>query len=97
MRRVRTGRAEDMALVLLVVLVLGVLVMFFVGFARPRKSRAVQSWIDRVFFKGERESGKAPGRLVPKMLDKTLDNSRKTLDKSAKAGRKARKKTPLES
>jgi hypothetical protein len=96
LRRVRTGRAEDMALVLLVVLVLGVLVMFFVGFARPRKSRAVQSWIDRVFFKGERESGKAPGRLVPKMLDKTLDNSRKTLDKSAQAGRTARKKTPLE-
>jgi len=56
----------------------------------------VQSWIDRVFFKGERESDKAPGRLVPKMLDDTLDNSRKTLDKSAKAGRKARKKTPLE-
>jgi len=85
-----------MALVLLVVLVIGVLVMFFVGLVRPRKSRAVQSWIDRVFFKGERESHKAPGRLVPKMLDKSLDNSRKTLDKSAKAGRKVRRKTPLE-
>jgi hypothetical protein len=85
-----------MTLVLLAVLVLGVVVMFFVGFARPRKSKAVQGWIDRVFFKGERESHKTPGRLVPKMLGKTLDNSRKTLDKSAKAGRKARNKTPLE-
>ena len=85
-----------MAVVLLIVLVLGMVTMFVVGFVRPRKSRTVQSWIDRVFFKGERESGKAPGRLVPKMLDNTLDNSRKTLDKSAKAGRAAREKTPLD-
>jgi hypothetical protein len=81
---------------LLLVLVVGVVVMFVVGFVRPRKSRSVQSWIDRVFFKGERQSGKAPGRLAPKVLDETLDDSRKTLDKSAKAGRKVREKTPLE-
>jgi hypothetical protein len=85
-----------MTFVLLVVLVLGVLAMFVVGLVRPRKSRVAQSWIDRAFFKGEREGHKAPGRLVPKMLDRTLDNSRKTLDKSAKAGRKVRRKTPLE-
>lgn len=84
-----------MTLVLLLVLVVGVVVMFVVGFVRPRKSRRVQSVIDHVFFEGERESVKAPGRLVPKALDKALDNSRKTLDKSAKAGRRARRKTPL--
>jgi hypothetical protein len=70
--------------------------MFLVGFVRPRKSRSVQALIDRVFFEGERESAKAPGRFVPKALDETLDNSRKTLDKSAKAGRTARRMTPLE-
>jgi hypothetical protein len=85
-----------LTLLLLLVVLVGIVVMFVVGFVRPRKSRSVQSWIDRVFFKGERKSGKAPGRLVPKALDETLDNSRKTLDKSAKTGRKARQKTPLE-
>ena len=37
-------------------LVVGVVVMFVVGFVRPRKSRRVQSVIDHVFFEGERES-----------------------------------------
>jgi hypothetical protein len=77
-------------LVLLLVLVFGAVTMFVVGLVVPRKSRAVQTWIDEKFFKGERESGKAPGRLVPKALHESLDDSRKVLDKSAKAGRKAR-------
>ena len=81
-----------MTLLLLVVLVFGVVAMFVVGLVVPRKSRAVQSWIDQKFFKGERESGKAPGRLMPKALHETLMDSRKTLDKSAKAGRKTRGK-----
>jgi len=85
-----------MAPILLVVLVVGVLVMFVVGFVRPRKSRTVQSWMDRMFFRGQRESGKAPGRLMPKVLHETIKDSRKTLDKGAKAGRKAREKTPLD-
>jgi len=38
----------------------------------------------------------ALGRLVPRMLDTSRDNSRKTLDRSAKARRKVRRKTPLE-
>ena len=50
----------------------------------------MQNWIDERFFKGERESGQAPGRLVPKALHESLDDSRKVLDQSAKAGRKAR-------
>lgn len=69
--------------------------MFVVGFVLPRKSRKVQSWIDGKFFKGQGESGKAPGTLLPKALDKSLKNSRKVLDKSAKAGRKTRDTTPL--
>jgi hypothetical protein len=70
--------------------------MFLVGFFRPRKSRSVQSWVDRVFFEGERKSGEAPGRLMPKVMHETVKDSRKTLDQSAKAGRKVRQKTPLE-
>ena len=79
-----------MTLVLLLVLVLGEVTMFIVGFVVPRKSRAVQTWIDHKFFRGERESGKAPGRFVPKALHESLEDSREVLDKSAKAGRKAR-------
>jgi hypothetical protein len=84
-----------MAPLLILVLVVGSIVLFVVGFVRPSKSRAVQSWIDRVFFKGQRKSGRAPGRLMPKALSKALRNSRKTLDKSAQAGRKTRYKSPL--
>jgi hypothetical protein len=79
-----------MALVLAFILVLGAMTMFIVGFVVPRKSQAVQTWIDDKFFKGQRESGKAPGRLVPKALHEGLKDSRKVLDKSAKAGRKVR-------
>jgi hypothetical protein len=79
-----------MTLVLPLVLVLGVVTMFIVGFVIPRKSRAVQTWIDEKFFKGQRESDKAPGRLPPKALHESLKDSRKVLDKSAKAGRKTR-------
>jgi hypothetical protein len=79
-----------MTLVLPIILVLGAVTMFIVGFVVPRKSRAVQTWIDERFFKGQRESGKAPGRLVPKALYESLKDSRKVLDKSAKAGRKTR-------
>ena len=79
-----------MTLVLPIILVLGAVTMFIVGFVIPRKSRAVQTWIDEKFFKGERESDKAPGRLPPKALYESLKDSRKVLDKSAKAGRKAR-------
>ena len=79
-----------MTLVLPLVLVVGAVTMFIVGFVVPRKSRAVQTWIDEKFFKGQRASGKAPGRLVPKALHESLKDSRKVLDKSAKAGRKTR-------
>jgi hypothetical protein len=51
--------------------------------------------MDRKFFKGQRESNKAPGKLVPKALHKSLKNSRKVLDKSSKAGRRTREKSPL--
>jgi len=77
-------------LVLPLVLVLGAVTMFIVGFVVPRKLRAVQTWIDEKFFKGQRQSGKAPGRLVPKALHESLKDSRKVLDKSAKAGRTTR-------
>jgi hypothetical protein len=84
-----------MMLVLLLVLVVGAVVMFVVGFVKPRKSKAVQGSIDRVFFKGHRESEQAPGELVPKALEKSIDDSREVLDKSAKAGREARTKGPV--
>ena len=84
-----------MAPLLLAVLVVGAVTMFVVGFFVPRKSRTVQSWIDGKFFKGQRERGKAPGKLMPKAIGKSLKNSRKVLDTSAKAGRKTREKTPL--
>jgi hypothetical protein len=77
---------------LLLVLVVGTVTMFVVGLVVPGKSRTVQSWLDRKFFKGQRNSNKAPGRLMPKALVKSLKNSRKVLDKSAKAGRKTREK-----
>jgi hypothetical protein len=80
---------------LIVVLVVGAVTMFVVGFVVPRKSETVQSWIDDKFFKGQRERGKAPGKLMPKAIGKSLKNSRKVLDKSAKAGRQTREKTPL--
>ncbi len=82
-----------MALVLPVVLVLGVVTMFFVGFVIPRKSRAVQTWIDKKFFEGQRKSDEAPGPLVPEAVHETLKDSRTTLDRSANVGRKAREKT----
>ena len=84
-----------MAPLLLIVLVVGSVSMFIVGLVVPRKSRRVQSWIDDKFFKGQRKRGKAPGKLMPKAIGKSLKNSRKVLDKSAKAGRKSREKTPL--
>lgn len=79
-----------MTLALLLLLVFGVVTMFIVGFLVPRRSRAVQTWIDEKFFQGQRESGQAPGRLVPKTLHESLKDSRKVLDKSAKTGRRAR-------
>jgi hypothetical protein len=84
-----------MAPLLLVLLVVSAMTMFVVGFVVPRRSRSVQSWIDGKFFKGQRERGKAPGKLMPKAIGKSLKNSRKVLDSSAKAGRKTREKTPL--
>jgi hypothetical protein len=84
-----------MAPLLLLVLVVGAVTMFVVGLVVPRRSRSVQSWIDRKFFQGQRKRGKAPGKLMPKAIGKTLKNSRKVLDTSAKAGRKTREKTPL--
>ena len=79
-----------MTLVLPIILVLGAVTMFIVGFVVPRKSQVVQTWIDQKFFKGQRESGKAPGHLVPKALHESLTDSQKVLDTSAKAGRKTR-------
>jgi hypothetical protein len=84
-----------MAPLLLVLLVVGAMTMFLVGFIVPKRSRTVQSWIDRTFFKGQRKRQKAPGKLMPKAIGKSLKSSRKVLDSSAKAGRKARRKTPV--
>ena len=42
----------------------------------------------------QRESGKAPGRLVPKALHESLKDSRKVLDKSAKAPRRKTREAP---
>ena len=83
-----------MTLVLPIILVLGAVTMFIVGFVVPRKSPAVQTWIDEKFFNGQRESGKAPGRLVPKALHESLKDSRKVLDKSAKAPRRKTREAP---
>jgi hypothetical protein len=66
---------------LLLVLVVGVVAMFVVGFVRPRKSRVVQSWI-WCSSRGNARAARLPA-ISP-------------LDKSAQAGRKARQKTPLE-
>ena len=39
-------------------------------------------------------SGKAPGRLVPKALHESLKDSRKVLNKSAKAPRRKTREAP---
>jgi hypothetical protein len=73
------------ALLLLLVLVVGTVTMFVVVSSCRGRSRAVETWIDENLFKGERESGKAPGRLFPR-LHESIDDSRKALARSAKAG-----------
>lgn len=70
-------------------------VLFVLGFIAPRRSRKAERKVNEALFSGERESGKAPGRLPPKALRKSLDESRKLADKSAEAGRAAsRRITP---
>ena len=75
-----------MTLVLPIIVVLSAVTMFIVGFVVPRKSQAVQTWIDQKFFNGQRESGR--------LRTRASRTRGKVLDKSAKAPRRKTREAP---
>ena len=77
------------AITIVVCVVLAVL-----GFVVPRLSRGAQGRVDRALTAAQREGSKAPGRMG-RLLAKPLGTSRRAADRSAGAGRKARRKLPF--
>ena len=84
-----TGVIWQFALAGVVVVACGAL--FVLGFLRPRASRGHELRVDEKLQRAQRAATRAPGRLGS-WLAKPLQNSRRATQKSASAGRKARRK-----
>jgi uncharacterized protein DUF6411 len=67
-------------------------VLLVLAFLMPRLSRHPQRGVNKVFGGGARAGGKAPGKLG-KWLSKPFSTSNRAANKSAAAGRKARRET----
>jgi len=70
------------------------IVLLVLAFLMPRLSRHPQRGVNKVFGGGARAGGKAPGKLG-KWLSKPFSTSNRAANKSAAAGRKARRETGL--
>jgi hypothetical protein len=70
------------------------IVLAVLAFLLPRLSIWPQRGVDRALGAGERAGGSAPGRLG-RWLRKPLQTSRHAADRSAGAGRRARRKLPI--
>ena len=78
---------------LLLIIVICV-VMFTAGLVAPGKSRSFQQRFSRLLHRGERKSSRNAGR-VGDASQKSLKLSRRAGEKSARAGRDARRKLPF--
>ena len=70
------------------------IVLLVLAFLLPRLSAGPQRGVDRTLGVGQRAGGKAPGP-IGKLFSKSFGTSRKSTNKSASTGRKARGKLPL--
>ena len=70
------------------------IVLLVLAFLLPRLSSYPQRGVDRTLGTGQREAGKAPGKLG-RWLQKPFSSSRKATNKSASTGRKGRGKMPV--
>ena len=69
-------------------------VLLILAFLLPRLSIWPQRGVDKTLGGGQRVGAKAPGRLG-KWLQKPFSFSRRAADRSAGAGRRARRKSPV--
>jgi hypothetical protein len=73
-----------------VLVIAGVCVLLLVlGFLLPRLSRWPQRGVDGALDEGRRVGASAPG-LLGRLLSKAFGSSRRAVDRSASAGRRAR-------
>jgi hypothetical protein len=78
-----------------IVVIIGVCVLLAVlAFLLPRLSGRPQRGVDRTLGTGQRAGSKAPGPLG-KLFSKPFGASRRATNRSASAGRGARRKSPL--
>jgi hypothetical protein len=78
-----------------IAIIVGVCVLLAVlAFLLPRLSSGPQRGVDRTLGAGQRAGSKAPG-ILGKLLSKPFGTSRRATNRSAAAGRGARRKTRL--
>jgi hypothetical protein len=70
------------------------ILFFFVGFIAPSKVRPFQRWVQRKLKPLERKAEAAPGIATP-ILKAPVKATRKSAQKSLKAGKKVRDKAPF--
>jgi hypothetical protein len=70
------------------------LLLLVLAFLLPRMSRHVQRGGDRTLSVGQRGGAKAPG-FLGRLLQKPFGTSRKAVNRSGAAGRKARSRAPI--
>jgi Family of unknown function (DUF6411) len=78
-----------------IAIIVGVcVVLLILAFLLPRLSRGPQRGVDRTLGIGQRSGGKAPGP-VGRLFSKAFGTSRRSTNRSASTGRRARGKLPL--
>ncbi len=79
---------------LVAIVVVVCVALLVLAFLVPALSRHPQRGVDRTLGAGQRAGGKAPGPLG-RLAAKPFLKSRKATNKSARAGRRGRRKLPL--
>jgi Family of unknown function (DUF6411) len=78
-----------------VAVIVGVCVLLLVlAFLLPRLSRGPQRGVDRTLGVGQRAGGSAPG-FLGRLLSRPFGTSRRATNRSAGAGRRARRRLPF--
>jgi hypothetical protein len=70
------------------------LLLLVLAFLLPRLSRGPQRGVDRTLGVGQRAGGSAPG-LLGRLLSRPFGTSRRATNRSAGAGRRARRRLPF--
>ena len=81
-------------MVLIALVVAAALVLFFLAFVAPRRSRRAQGKIDGTLESAQRKAADASAPLTD-LAARSFGDSRKATNKSANAGRKSRFKPPF--